>query len=199
MNPSDSKKLEGKIINELFGDILDLDDKKLEEARKEYDEGRCLNAGGNYIKVLEAKVAEQDREMELERDFRLDVAKRKEYQRRHRKWALKKLHAWMRLQQSAMATDEWASNIWQARAEKAEADLAERLIKEQELSELTEKVTRETFEKHEELKADNRRLQKRLKKLEDLMGEAPLDDWICQQDPDFETRWNKALQHKEGE
>ena len=46
---------------------------------------------------------------------------------------------------------------------------------------------------------DNRRLQKRLKKLEDLMGEAPLDDWICQQDPDFETRWNKALQHKEGE
>ena len=122
-----------------------------------------------------------------------------DYQRRHRKWALKKLHAWMRLQQSAMATDEWASNIWQARAEKAEADLAERLIKEQELSELTEKVTRETFEKHEELKADNRRLQKRLKKLVDLMGEAPLDDWICQQDPDFETRWNKALQHKEGE
>ena len=40
------------------------DSKKLEEARKDYDDGRYLNAGGNYVKVLENHIKEQDREIE---------------------------------------------------------------------------------------------------------------------------------------
>ena len=41
----------------------DTDSKKLVEARKEYDDGRCLNAGGNYVKVLESHIEEQEQEI----------------------------------------------------------------------------------------------------------------------------------------
>ena len=49
---------------------------RLEEARKDYDDGRCLYAGGNYIKVLEAHLAEQDREIAemRERDKQVEIA-----------------------------------------------------------------------------------------------------------------------------
>ena len=44
--------------------MTDVDSKKLAEAKKEYEEGRNLHAGGNYVKALEARITEQDREIE---------------------------------------------------------------------------------------------------------------------------------------
>ena len=46
------------------------------------------------------------------------------YQRRHRKWALKRGRGYLRMQQSTRATDKWLSDVWQEHAEKAETDKA---------------------------------------------------------------------------